>query len=83
MSGLVAGRSSGLYMMVINEVLRQVLGVSPVPILLPAELEHLASSPEITDSLLYDYFNTEEQAPTPTRSLRMPEPHPSSMETRS
>lgn len=82
-SGLVAGRSSGLYMMVINAVLRQVLGVSPVPILVPARLEQLAGPPEITDSLLYDYFNTKHEAPTPSRPLRVPEPHPSTMETRS
>jgi len=80
-SGLVAGRSSGLYLMVINSVLRQVLGVSPVPILLPVGLDPLSSSPEIIDSLLYDYFNTEEEGSTLTQSLRLPEPHSTTEET--
>ena len=80
-SGLVAGKSSGLYMMVINSVLRQVLGVSPVPILLPAEVDPLAGSPEIIDSLLYDYFNAEDEGSTPTNSLRLPELHSTTEET--
>lgn len=80
-SGLVAGRSSGLYMMVINSVLRQVLGMDPVPILLPAGFDPPASSPEAIDSLLYDYFNTEDEAPSLTRSEPLPEPRPSTLET--
>jgi len=80
-SGFVAGKSSGLYMMVINSVLRQVLGTSPVPILLPANLDPLASSPEVVDSLLYDYFNTENAGSTQTKSMRLQEPQSTTEET--
>ena len=77
-SGLVGGKSSGLYMMVINSVLRRVLEVSPVPILLSSELE---SAPDIIDSLLYDYFNTEQKDPNPAKSLTLHEPRPNTKDT--
>ena len=80
-SGLVAGKSSGLYMMVINSVLRQVMGMSRVPILLPEELDPLANLPERTDSLLYDYFNTEDEGLSQTKSIRMQETQSTTRET--
>ena len=80
-SGFVAGKSSGLYMMVINSVLRQVMGTSPVPILLPAKLDPMASTPELVDSLLYDYFNTENVGSTQTKSTRLQEPQSTTEET--
>jgi len=38
-SGLVAGRSSALYGLLLTEVVRQVLGRRPIPMLIPAELQ--------------------------------------------
>ena len=58
-SGYVAGKSSALYLMIINDVLRQVLGKAPVPILVPESLGNLIPDPNQVDSLLYDYLNTE------------------------
>jgi len=37
-SGLVAGRSSALYGLILGEVIRQVLGRRPIPMLVPGEL---------------------------------------------
>ncbi len=50
-SGFVAGKSSGIYLMVLGAVMRRVLGKSPVPVLLPTRLA--AAEP---DSLLYKYM---------------------------
>lgn len=56
-SGFVAGKSSTLYLIVINAVLRQVLDKSPVPILVPESLGQQERVPDPLDSLLYEYFN--------------------------
>ena len=58
-SGFVAGKSSALYLLIINDMLEQVLGKTPVPIFVPESLG--MSSPELdqVDSLLYDYLNNE------------------------
>ena len=58
-SGYVAGKSSALYLLVINEMLQQVLGKTPVPILVPESLAKSDPAPDQVDSLLYDYLNTE------------------------
>jgi hypothetical protein len=55
-SGYVAGKSSALYLIVLNQVLRQVLAKTPVPILVPESLGHGAPRPAGADSLLYHYF---------------------------
>jgi hypothetical protein len=55
-SGYVAGKSSTLYLIVLNQVLRQVLAKQPVPILVPESLGHAAPPPHGADSLLYRYF---------------------------
>jgi len=56
-SGFVAGRSSALYLIVLNAVLRQVLGKAPVPVLVPESLAEENNPPDQIDSLLYSYFN--------------------------
>ncbi len=56
-SGFVAGKSSALYLIVLNAVLKQVLGKSPVPVLVPETLSEQNSSPDQIDSLIYSYFN--------------------------
>jgi hypothetical protein len=58
-SGFVAGKSSALYLLIINDTLQQVLGKTPVPILVPESLSRSNSEPDQVDSLLYDYLNTE------------------------
>jgi len=58
-SGYVAGKSSALYLLVINEMLQQVLGKTPVPILVPESLGMSNPEPGHVDSLLYDYLDTE------------------------
>ncbi len=58
-SGYVAGKSSALYLLVINEMLQQVLDKTPVPILVPESLGKPDPAPDQVDSLLYDYLNTE------------------------
>jgi hypothetical protein len=58
-SGFVAGRSSAIYLIVLNAVLRQVLGKSPVPVLVPESLAEPNNSPDQIDSLIYSYFNAE------------------------
>jgi hypothetical protein len=58
-SGYVAGKSSALYLLIINAVLRQVLGKTTVPILVPESLGRSNSIPDQVDSLLYDYLNAE------------------------
>lgn len=58
-SGFVAGKSSALYLLIINDVLQQVLDKTPVPILVPESLGRSDPAPDQVDSLLYDYLNTE------------------------
>jgi hypothetical protein len=55
-SGLVAGRSSALYGLVLNEVLTRVWGERPVPMLVPERCKARADAPEQVDSLLYTYL---------------------------
>jgi hypothetical protein len=58
-SGFVAGKSSGLYLLIINEILKKVLGKKPVPILVPESLSKSEPMPDQVDSLVYEYFNNE------------------------
>jgi hypothetical protein len=58
-SGYVAGKSSALYLLIINDALRQVLSKTTVPILVPESLGRPNPLPDQVDSLLYDYLNTE------------------------
>ncbi len=55
-SGFVAGKSSAIYLIVMNEVLRRVLDKMPVPILVPAKLELNENDPIQIDSLIYRYL---------------------------
>jgi hypothetical protein len=55
-SGFVAGKSSAIYLMVMNEVLRKVLDKTPVPILVPQSLRDAESDHIQVDSLIYRYF---------------------------
>jgi hypothetical protein len=54
-SGIVAGRSSAMYGMVLNEVLEKVLGRRPVPMLLPPDLPRVMAARAETESLLQRY----------------------------
>ncbi len=56
MSGFVAGKSSAIYLMVLNEVLREVLDKTPVPILVPKSLGVNGDNPTQVDSLIHHYF---------------------------
>lgn len=55
-SGVVAGRSSALYGLVLNAVLNEVLGQRPIPMLVPADLGQSADSDPPFDSLIYHYL---------------------------
>jgi hypothetical protein len=55
-SGFVAGKSSGVYLMVLNMVMRRALDKTPVPVLLPPGLETASASPDEPDSLIYRYM---------------------------
>ncbi|MEW5958654.1 MAG: hypothetical protein AB1801_13060 [Chloroflexota bacterium] len=55
-SGFVAGKSSGVYLMVLNAVMRRALDKTPVPILLPPGLGTAAASLDEPDSLIYTYM---------------------------
>ncbi len=55
-SGYVAGKSSAIYLIILNEVLRSVLGKRPVPILVPESLRQNGSNDPPIDSLIYRYF---------------------------
>jgi len=55
-SGFVAGKSSAIYLIILNEVLREVLEKKPVPILVPESLGSNGNNPTQTDSLIYRYF---------------------------
>ena len=57
-SGFVAGKSSALYLLVMNKVLRKALDGTPVPILIPENLELKHNTPLRFDSLLYRYFSS-------------------------
>jgi hypothetical protein len=54
--GMVVGRSSALYGLVLNEVVAKVLGERPVPMLVPADLTQVLAAPSHPDSLLFDYL---------------------------
>jgi hypothetical protein len=55
-SGFVAGKSSAIYLIVMNAVLRNVLDKTPVPILVPDRLELKEDNPIQFDSLIYRYL---------------------------
>ncbi len=55
-SGFVAGKSSALYLIVMNAVLRQVLAKTAVPILAPVNLELQDDTAVQFDSLLFRYL---------------------------
>jgi hypothetical protein len=55
-SGFVAGKSSAIYLITLNEVLCSALGKKPVPILVPASLKQNGSNDNPIDSLIYRYF---------------------------
>jgi hypothetical protein len=55
-SGFVAGKSSGVYLMVLNAVMRLALDKTPVPILIPPDLGATSASPDEPDSLIYTYM---------------------------
>jgi hypothetical protein len=54
-SGVVVGKSSGLYGLVLNEVVAKVLGGTPIPMLVPDDLASVVAE-EAPGSLLYDYL---------------------------
>jgi hypothetical protein len=55
-SGFVAGKSSAIYLIILNAVLHEVLDKKPVPILVPESLRRIGSDATQIDSLLYRYF---------------------------
>jgi hypothetical protein len=55
-SGFVAGRSSALYGMVLNEALARVLGRRPIPVLVPPEVPGGGTERQAEGSLLYEYL---------------------------
>ncbi len=55
-SGVVVGRSSALYGLVLDAVLVRALGRSPIPMLLPADLADALEARGESDSFLYDYL---------------------------
>jgi hypothetical protein len=55
-SGFVAGKSSGVYLMALNLVMRRALDKIPVPILLPPALGTASASHNEPDSLIYRYM---------------------------
>jgi hypothetical protein len=56
-SGVVVGRSSALYGLVLNEVVAQVLGGIPVPALVPPRLSEILEA-DSAGSLLYEYLTS-------------------------
>jgi hypothetical protein len=54
-SGVVAGRSSAIYGMVLNEVIEKVLTRTPIPMLLPPDLVAILAPEAETESLLQRY----------------------------
>jgi hypothetical protein len=55
-SGMVVGRSSASYGLVLNQVATTVLGTSPVPMLVPADLPEAMPHPDHSNSTLFDYL---------------------------
>jgi hypothetical protein len=55
-SGYVAGKSSAIYLIILNEVLWKVLKKKPVPILVPESLGVNGIETTQVDSLIYRYF---------------------------
>lgn len=55
-SGMVVGRSSASYGLVLNQVARTVLRTSPVPMLVPADLPDAMPHPDQSNSTLLDYL---------------------------
>ena len=55
-SGVVVGRSSALYGLVLDAVLVRTLGRSPIPMLLPADLTDALDAQGEDDRFLYDYL---------------------------
>jgi len=55
-SGVIAGKSSALYGLVLNEVLERVLRRRPIPMVVPSELANDASSESPGHSLLYAFL---------------------------
>ena len=55
-SGYVAGKSSAIYLLVLNQVLRQILHKTPVPILVPNGLGLKETKANQFDSLIYRYL---------------------------
>jgi hypothetical protein len=57
-SGVVAGKSSAIYGMVLNRVLREALDKEPIPMLVPEDLA--SSAPDgprlVADSLIVNYL---------------------------
>jgi hypothetical protein len=60
-SGLIMGKSSALYGLIMKEVLAKVLGQTPVPFLIPKSLAETGSVGEVYDSLIYHYLAGKEQ----------------------
>jgi hypothetical protein len=56
-SGWVAGRSTALYGLVFNEVLKKVLGRQPIPALVPAQLGAEPDEQASVNTLMHDYLN--------------------------
>jgi hypothetical protein len=56
-SGWVAGRSTALYGLVFNEVLKKVLGCQPIPALVPAQLGAAPDEQTSVNTLMHDYLN--------------------------
>jgi hypothetical protein len=55
-SGIVAGKSSALYGLVLNEVLERVLGRRAIPMVVPSELAGADSSAAADGTLLYEFL---------------------------
>lgn len=55
-SGVVAGRSSALYGLVLREVLEKVLGRQAIPVMLPDDLADSLGDDAVADSALYGYL---------------------------
>jgi hypothetical protein len=55
-SGMVGGRSSALYGLVLNRVAATVLGTSPAPMLVPADLPEPMPHPDQGNSSLFAYL---------------------------
>jgi hypothetical protein len=58
-SGFVAGKSSTLYLIVMNNVLRRVLDKTPVPIMATVDTRNNGAESDAVDSLIYRYLSGE------------------------